>query len=226
VEFSKPAHGNKSNEEFKRNKELKSNEAQMKENAVPDKNNTVLKNCLTQSHEIISRVVKPGDTVVDATAGNGGDTVFLAELVGPTGRVYSFDIQQKALDKTKEKLVSLGLNERVILINEGHEHMDRHIKEEVRAVMFNLGYLPGGDHKISTKGETTAMALDKSMALLAVNGIITMVVYHGGDSGFEEKNYILDYIKQIDYRKFSVMKTEFVNQVNCPPILVCIEKLH
>ena len=185
----------------------------------------IIKNSLYQSHEIIKSVVKEGDIVVDATAGNGNDTAFLASLVGKRGKVYAFDIQEKALRNTESKLREKGMLEWVELIKDGHQNMDQYVKEEVKAVMFNLGYLPGGDHTIGTKGETTAIAIDKSMELLGVHGIITIVVYYGGDSGFDEKNHIMRYIEGIDPKKYTVMKTEFVNQINCPPILVCIEKL-
>ncbi|KNY25363.1 rRNA methylase [Pseudobacteroides cellulosolvens ATCC 35603 = DSM 2933] len=103
----------------------------------------LIKNCLGQSHEIVDMVVKEGDTVVDATAGNGNDTVFLAKLVGEKGKVYAFDIQEMALQKTREKLVSQGLTQRVELIRDGHENMSKYISEPVSVVMFNLGYLPG-----------------------------------------------------------------------------------
>ena len=184
---------------------------------------SVLKNSLGQSHDIIKSVVTPGDSVIDATAGNGNDTAFLAGLVGTSGRVYSFDIQQKALDKTKAKLECINLLDRVTLIHDGHENMDLYVKERVKAVMFNLGYLPGGDHSIGTKGRTTIEALEKAMGLIADDGIITVVIYYGGDSGFEEKNQVMDYLKTIDCKRFTVMMSNFINQVNCPPILICIE---
>jgi tRNA1(Val) A37 N6-methylase TrmN6 len=185
----------------------------------------IIKNSLYQSHGIISRVVKPGDHVIDATCGNGGDTLFLAGLAGEQGKVYSFDIQQEALDRASDKLKKAGMDNCVRLIHDSHEHMDEYVKEKVRCVMFNLGYLPGGDHNICTKGSSTISAVEKAMELLMVNGIITIVVYYGGDSGFDEKNEVLEYIGTIDCRQFTVSKTEFVNQINCPPILICIEKL-
>lgn len=184
----------------------------------------IIKNSLNQSHDIIKKVVSIGDVVVDATMGNGNDTLFLADLVGPTGKVYSFDIQEKAILNTKEKLSSKNLLSRVELIKDGHQNMDLYIKEPVKAVMFNLGYLPGGDHSISTKGETTVAAIKKAMRLICLNGLISIVVYHGGDTGFEEKEAVLSFIKTIDPSRFTVMKTEFVNQINNPPILICIEK--
>lgn len=185
----------------------------------------VIKNSLYQSHEIAARTVKPGDHVIDATCGNGGDTLFLAGLAGEEGKVYSFDIQQEALDRTSDKLKKEGMYDRVELIHDSHERMDDYVKEKVRCVMFNLGYLPGGDHSIGTKGESTIAAVKRAMELLVVNGIITIVVYYGGDSGFDEKEEVLEFIKTIDCRQFTVSKTEFVNQINCPPILICIEKL-
>lgn len=185
----------------------------------------VIKNSLGQSHNIINGIVQFGDTAVDATAGNGNDTVFLVSLVGPRGKVYSFDIQEKALEKTKNKLNKENLLDRVVLIKDGHETMDFYIKEKVKTVMFNLGYLPGGDHSIGTKGDTTITAIRKAMELITVHGIISIVVYYGGDSGFDEKDAVLNFINEIDYKKYTVMKTEFVNQPNCPPILICIEKI-
>lgn len=185
----------------------------------------VIKNSLHQSHEIISRVVKSGDTVVDATSGNGGDTVFLARLVGPEGHVWSFDIQQQALCKTLEKLKASGLDGNVTQICDSHANMDVYVNKPVKAVMFNLGYLPGGDHNIGTRGYSTITAIKKAMELIEINGLVTVVVYYGGDSGFEEKEEVLDFIRTIDCKRFTVSQTEFVNQINCPPILICIEKL-
>ena len=184
----------------------------------------ILKNSLTQSHQIISSIVEKGDTVVDATAGNGNDTLFLAELVGEEGMVYSFDIQKQALSSTDKKLQEKQLKSRVKLINDGHQNIKKYITEPIKAIMFNLGYLPGGNHSIGTKGCTTIEAIKGGMELLTVHGIISIVVYYGGDSGFDEKNEVMDFIKTIDYKKYTVMRTDFVNQINCPPILICIEK--
>lgn len=186
---------------------------------------TKIPNSLKQSHQYIERFVEPGDIVIDATAGNGNDTVFLAKLVGENGRVFTFDIQKIAIENTREKLLSLGLMDRVELINDGHENLDKYIKNNIKAVMFNLGYLPGGNHNIATKAETTISAIEKSMELLVTGGLISIVIYYGGDTGFEEKNELLEYLEKIDSKKFTVMKTDFINQPNCPPILVCIEKI-
>jgi len=182
-------------------------------------------NSLDISHKIVREAVKQGDFVVDATMGKGGDTKFLAELVGETGKVYSFDIQQLALDVTTEKLKKTGLENQVELILDGHQNMKNYVKTEVSAIMYNLGYLPGGDHHIYTLAETTKQALEASFELIKVGGIISVVVYYGGDSGYEEKNAMMEYIKTIDYKRFSVLKCSWENQPNDPPIAIIIEKL-
>ena len=186
---------------------------------------STIKNSLGQCHEILERIILEGDIIVDATAGNGNDTAFLAGLVGPQGKVYAFDIKKDALDKTSERLQTLGLSDRVSLIHDGHQNMDSYVKEAVRAVVFNLGYLPRGDHNIHTEGTTTVEAINKAAELIVPGGLVILVVYYGGDSGFDEKEYVLDYIKTIDSTRFAVMRSEFANQPNCPPILICIEKL-
>jgi len=186
---------------------------------------SVLKNSLGISHDIVSKVVKQGDRVIDATAGNGNDTLFLAELVGDSGHVYSFDIQDIAIENTRNKLRAAGMLSRVSLIHDGHENMDIHVKEPVKAIMFNFGYLPGGDHKISTKAETSICAVEKGIHMIVPGGIVMMVIYYGGDSGFDEKEAIMKYLKTIDCKRYSVLVHEFVNQINCPPIAACIERL-
>lgn len=184
----------------------------------------LLSNSLAISHELIKRVVQQGDAVVDATMGNGNDTLLLARLVGEKGKVYSFDIQECALANTRNRLEEAGVTDYVELIKDGHQNIDLYVPKGIRAVMFNLGYLPKGDHSIGTKADTTIEALKKSMELLMVGGIIMLVIYYGGDSGFDEKEAVLEYIKTIDCRKYTVLVSDFVNQINCPPIAVCIEK--
>ena len=184
-----------------------------------------LKSSVGISHEIVEKIVQNGDIVVDATAGNGNDTLFLARLVGDAGHVYSFDIQDLALENTRSKLYAENLQHRVTLIKAGHQEMDKYVPKGIRAVMFNLGYLPGGDHSICTKPDTTIEAIEKSLELIKINGIVMIVVYHGGDTGFEEKDAVMSFLKNLDSKKYNVLVHHFINQINCPPIAVCIEKL-
>lgn len=177
------------------------------------------------THMYIEKVLADGGNAADCTMGNGHDTLFLANLVGENGHVTAFDIQSTAVENTKKLLDSHGLLNRVSLIHSGHEHIDEYVTEKLSAVMFNLGYLPGGDHSIATQAETTICAVNKCLELLKPGGILSMGIYYGGDSGFDEKNAVYEFLKTIDFKKYLLISHEYINRPNCPPIAVIIEKL-
>ncbi|RKD27698.1 Putative rRNA methylase [Caminicella sporogenes DSM 14501] len=174
--------------------------------------------------DIIKKVVKSGDVVVDATIGNGNDTVFLCNLVGDSGKVYGFDIQKKAVMTTIKKLEMENVIDRAVIIEDGHENIDKYVKEEVSAIMFNLGYLPKADHNITTKYNTTIEAIKKGIKVLKLNGVMTIVVYPGHKEGFEEKIKLLEFLEKIDQKYINVLKLEFINQINNPPFVLALEK--
>lgn len=185
----------------------------------------MLKNALTLSHEVLAKFVHENDVVVDATCGKGNDTMFLSRLVGERGRVYSFDIQDIAINITKSKIAQNGDFGNIEFICDGHQNMDKYIKDVISAVVFNLGYFPTGDHTIATRADTTIVAINKALTLLKVNGIIVVVVYSGGDTGFQEKKEVLEFASKLNPRGYGVTVVDFPNQVNNPPVLLCIEKL-
>jgi predicted methyltransferase len=139
------------------------------------------------AHVLVRQALRPGAIAVDATTGNGGDTAFLADCVGVTGRVFGFDVQEAALAAAAGRL---GGASNVTLIHGGHEHLARHLpahaKGSLAAVMFNLGYLPGSSKTIVTRPVTTLAALDQALAWLAPGGIVTLVLYTGHPGGAEE----------------------------------------
>ena len=186
--------------------------------------NNLFTNSMKIAHSMCINKLKTGDIAVDATMGNGNDTIFLGSLVGPAGKIYSFDIQKKALEATRKKVAQKCFSERIVLINDGHENMDKYIKEKVKLVIFNLGYLPGGDHNITTKAETTLSALKKAINLIEINGLILLVVYPGHPEGKIEKDILLKYTSALDQKKYNVFKLCFINEVNNPPMLIAIEK--
>ena len=145
---------------------------------------------LELTHYYIKNTLKAGDIAVDATAGNGHDTLFMAQLVGEMGKVYAFDIQQSAIENTKKLLDKNGVLNRTHLICDGHQNMKEYVAEagNVKAVMFNLGYLPGGDHSVTTKTDTSSAAIQAALDVLSPDGIITIGIYYGKDTGFDEKN--------------------------------------
>ncbi len=164
-----------------------------------------------------------GDIAVDCTLGNGNDTILLANLVGNEGKIFSFDIQKEAIQETKEKLKDFPYKN-IILINDGHENLDKYIQEKVNLFVFNLGYLPGNNHNVTTKAETTLKAVEKALKLLDDNGIVLLAIYHGHESGKEEKIVLEDFTSKLDQKVYNVMKSVFINQANNPPILICVEK--
>ncbi|WP_146551016.1 class I SAM-dependent methyltransferase [Rummeliibacillus sp. SL167] len=184
-----------------------------------------LKLVLQYAHLLLQDTIEAGDVVVDATAGNGYDTTFLAQLVGEDGHVYAFDIQQQAIDATSKRLMEAGVSKQVSLILDGHENIDQYVKEPVSAAIFNLGYLPGGEHTIITKPNTTLQAIDRLLSLLKIGGIIILVIYYGHEGGKEERDRIIDYVSSLPQKKVRVLRYEFINQKNDPPFVIALEKL-
>ncbi|HZG70360.1 MAG TPA: class I SAM-dependent methyltransferase [Chondromyces sp.] len=177
---------------------------------------------------LLEKCIQSGDAAIDATIGNGNDTVFLAKLVGPSGHVFGFDIQQQALLSTSKKLEEHGLTDRVTLFDKGHEKAAELIPDsfsgKIAGAVFNLGYLPKGDKSIVTKPNTTISAIEQILALLKKEGIIVLVIYHGHEEGAAEKKQLLDYVQDLDQTKVHVLRYEFINQKNNPPFIIALEK--
>jgi len=187
-----------------------------------------LERILPFARSLLEKAFLPETVAIDATVGNGHDTYFLAKLASGTGHVYGFDIQEQALQVTKDRLAEENLSDRVTLIQRGHEELKDFIPEsvkgEVTAAIFNLGYLPGGDKRIVTKPETTISAIEQLLDLLAVEGIIVLVIYHGHEEGAIERDKLLHYVKGLDQQKAHVLRYQFENQKNNAPFIIAIEK--
>lgn len=182
------------------------------------------KNALKLSHEYLKAHVKTGDVAVDATMGRGRDTLLLAQLVGAGGKVYAFDIQEDALTSTR-----LLLNENNItntsLILDSHHKIKDYVKT-AKCVVFNLGFLPGGDHAIFSHSDTSIKAIEESLSIIPPDGFVSICSYYGGDTGFEEKDNLLNYLSSLDPKSYTVMLHSFHNRPNCPPLFIIIEKNH
>ena len=177
-------------------------------------------------HHFIEDHVQPGDVCIDATMGNGNDTALFSRLTGEEGRVVAFDVQQLALDNTKAKLEKENCPGNYELVLESHEKMGNYAEENsVSCIAFNLGYLPGGDHRKATRAESSIRAMETGLKLLKKKGMMTVCIYSGGDSGFEEKDAVLSYLKELDSKKYLVIISEYANRPNNPPIPVLVIKL-
>ncbi len=169
--------------------------------------------------------LQEGSVVADATCGKGNDTLFLANLVGPAGRVYAFDIQTEAINFTTQKLSHHNLLDRVQLIKDSHEKMDYYINEALDAVMFNLGYLPGVQPRLITLPNTTLIAVQKALNLLKLGGLMTIVFYLGHAGGQEELDLVKNYLTGLPQKEFEICHLNFINQINNPPQLIAVKKL-
>lgn len=177
---------------------------------------------------LLEKVVNFGDIAIDCTIGNGNDTVFLAKLVGKTGKVYGFDIQELAMEKTTAKLAENGLNEQVTLTLTGHENVKSVIPvglhDKIKGAIFNLGYLPGGDKGIVTVPTTTIQSVQHLLEIMAPEGIIVIVIYHGHPEGMTERDALVEFVKTIPQEEAHVLEYRFINQANNPPFIIAIEK--
>ncbi len=178
------------------------------------------------AHNYLTMAISEGDIAVDATAGNGRDTLFLATKVGPAGQVFAFDIQEEALITTRELLSKKGLLKRVTLVSDNHENLRDYVKRPVSAFIYNLGYLPGGDHELTTEPASVLNSLREALLLVKPGGIISMVFYPGHDQGKLEKNAILPFCRKLPSSYFAVLYSRIINQEHDPPELMVIQKNH
>lgn len=161
-------------------------------------------------HQILSHRLQAGDVAIDATAGNGLDTLFLAQTVGPKGHVYAFDVQPAALEQTRNRLEAAGLcdDQTIHLLQKSHAEMRETIPAEhhgqIAAVTFNLGYLPGADKSLITQTESTRQAIEAALLLLREEGVITVIAYTGHPRGWEETETVAALLETLSEAEFSV----------------------
>ncbi|MGV3662458.1 MAG: class I SAM-dependent methyltransferase [Prosthecobacter sp.] len=168
--------------------------------------------------------LQPGDIVVDATMGNGHDTLFLTQCVTPGGHVYAFDVQSAALEETRKRVPA----EMTTLFHAGHETLRANLPAEVHgkisAIMFNLGYLPGANKSLITRTETTMVAVREALEILKPGGLLTIAVYPGHAGGAEEGRSLAAWAAELDPRRFEVQHLRPVNRAAAPPELWMVWK--
>lgn len=174
--------------------------------------------------QLVPRFLTAGDSCVDATVGNGRDTAALCGLVGPEGHVYGFDIQQDALDRAAILLTDTVPQVPCTLIHASHADMRAYVEGPVALILFNLGYLPGGNKAITTQAESTLAALNAALGLLRPGGRVAVVLYPGHEAGARESAVVKAWASQLNQREHTVLAMSFMNQANHPPELILIEK--
>ena len=181
-------------------------------------------NTLSIVHDFLRRTVRPGSLCIDATAGKGRDTALLCELAGDTGRVLAFDVQEEALERTAARLEAAGLRARATLILAGHETMKENVPVSPRAVMFNLGWLPGAAHIVTTRTETTMRAVQAALELVQPDGFVSICVYPGHEEGTRELHALLAWAAGLDVRAYNVLHHNFIAAKAGTPQLLLIQK--
>jgi len=180
------------------------------------------------AHRICRQVLEQGDCVVDATVGNGHDTLFLAEAVGPSGCVYGFDLQPEALDRARRKLAAAGA-ESVNLFAVSHADMPDSIPPEhhgrIKLVMFNLGYLPGGNKALTTQTQSTLAALEAACRLLARDGLISIVAYPGHTGGAAETAAVETFLHQKENEGWHIETSKAVEDSETAPRLYLLSPI-
>lgn len=180
----------------------------------------MINNVIPFVHDVIEKSIGKEDICIDATCGNGNDTLFLAKLAK---FVYGFDIQNQAIINT-DRLLSNNRISNYRLIHDSHSNIDKYVNEKVKVIMFNLGYLPGGDKSLTTVLQSTCDAVEKSIHLICKGGIITLIHYIGHDGGTEEATAVEKIVKKLPRNQYKVIKYDFINSP-LSPFVIIIEKL-
>lgn len=168
------------------------------------------------SHYIIEKFLENKEVAIDGTLGNGHDTDFLSINFN---KVYTFDVQKEACESYVQKNVA-----NVSVINESHHLFNEYINQEVDCIMYNLGFLPGGDKGITTMHETSLESIKIGLELLRSGGMMTICIYRGHNEGKKEESCILSYLENLNKSKFGVMTHSYLNRADNAPVLVVIEK--
>jgi SAM-dependent methyltransferase len=186
--------------------------------------NESLRGAVPLSHFFLKQRVRPGDLALDATCGNGQDTLLLAQLVGEGGKVWALDVQPRAIAATKTLLEREGRLQPVELVEAGHERLSEYVPSGLSAAVFNLGYLPGADSSLITSPENTVSALGQAASLLKPGGIITVALYTGHPGGTEEAAAVEEWGAALPPREFNVWCDRQLNRPAVAPYLVFVER--
>lgn len=185
------------------------------------------------AHNYLRAQLQPGDYAIDATSGNGHDTLHMAKLVGTTGHVIAVDIQEAAIAATRHRLKTENQLKQVRLFLDDHSKVFQSLftnqPQIFSAITFNLGYLPGSDKQIQTKPNTTIEALGYTRELLKHDGLLLVTAYRGHSGGQVEADFVAQWMHHLPSNSWQVEVHDPVatdNKEQPPPILWSVRKLH
>lgn len=180
----------------------------------------VLQHTTELALHLCSAYIGENDIAVDCTCGNGHDTLWLAKRCQ---KVYSFDIQKAAIESTTDLLAQNNI-ENVFLIEDSHEKIKAYVQESPAAIVFNLGFLPGGDKAITTKRESSLVALREALDILAVGGVLSITMYPGHEEGKLEQEQVLQWAKNLSSKEYHCVFANMLNQSDRAPQVLWITK--
>jgi uncharacterized Zn-binding protein involved in type VI secretion len=171
------------------------------------------------AHETVRRVLATGEYAVDATAANGHDTLFLSDIVGRAGRVFAFDIQPHVVERVSAVLAVRGVTN-VVFACRSHAELVQTLPPgavgRVGAVMFNLGYLPGGDRSVCTRPESTVAAIAAAVEVLRIGGVVSVVAYRGHEGGAAETEAVRGAFARLTSDRWTGLVTTEAGGTNSP----------
>lgn len=181
---------------------------------------------IKKAHERLVEILQPGDLAVDATLGNGHDTLFLADCLGIEGCVIGFDVQQGAIDSTRERLLSAGVSSSCFqLYLESHDQISKRVADgDAAAVVFNLGYLPGADKSLITQVGTTLEALSQALVSLRRGGLLSVMCYPGHDGGDVEAREVTQWFENLGAKVNEVSLVKRAGSAETSPFLLVAVK--
>lgn len=183
------------------------------------------------AHKHWKSLIEHGDTVIDATCGNGHDTLVLAKLAltSNAGQLFALDLQQEAINATNEMLLSKlsrEIYERIYFIQGCHSRFpDNVAPNSVKLIAYNLGYLPGGDKSKTTQTETTLESIQQAQKLILDGGLISITCYPGHEEGKREEEQILNFSTKLDPKKWSCCHHRWSNRSNAPSLLLIQKRM-
>lgn len=177
------------------------------------------------AHLVLQEKLKTARCIIDATVGNGHDTVFLARHAASVAVIYGFDVQAASIVNARFKLDALNLPLSVNLINDSHAELDKYVDGMIDVAVFNLGYLPGGDHELTTVAASTLMAVNKVLERLMVNGLLVIVAYRGHAAGLDEYRQLSSRLDLLPASKYTVARYEMINHNEKSPVLFLVEQV-
>lgn len=177
-----------------------------------------------QAQQILETMLRPGMVAVDATCGNGNDSLFLAESISPGGKLYAFDVQHSAVETTRNRLHEEGHHEGIHVIRLDHARFDESgvLPDSVDCFMYNLGYLPGADHDVKTQAESTIQSLREAVGHLAPGGMITICLYPHNP---EENEAVRAFCRELT-GSFSAFEIARLNRHQPPVLIVIVREDH